>query len=102
MKTEPFNILLVENIHPIAKEKLEAEGFNVDLISHSPSEDELISLLSKYQALGIRSKTRITPKVLEHSEHLFAIGAFCIGTNQIDLIESKKRAVPVFNAPHSN
>ncbi|MFA5582711.1 MAG: phosphoglycerate dehydrogenase [Bacteriovoracaceae bacterium] len=102
MKTESFNILLVENIHPIAKERLEAEGFNVDLLSYSPSEDELISLLSKYQALGIRSKTLITKKVLEHSEHLFAIGAFCIGTNQIDLDESRIKAIPVFNAPHSN
>lgn len=102
MKTESFNILLVENIHPIAKERLEAEGFNVDLLSHSPSEDELISLLSKYQALGIRSKTQITEKILKHSQHLFTIGAFCIGTNQIELLASKKNAVPVFNAPHSN
>src|SRR5690606_15882195 len=102
MKTESFNILLVENIHPIAQERLEAEGFNVDLLKHSPDEDELISLLSKYQAIGIRSKTQITKKVLEHSEHLFAIGAFCIGTNQIDLNESRIKAIPVFNAPHSN
>lgn len=102
MKTESFNILLVENIHPIAQERLEAEGFNVDLLNHSPSEDELISLLSNYQALGIRSKTQITKKVLQHSEHLFAIGAFCIGTNQVDLNESRIKAIPVFNAPHSN
>lgn len=102
MKTEQFNILLVENIHPIAKERLEAEGFSVDLLSHSPSEEELIALLPKYQALGIRSKTLITKNILKHSEHLFAIGAFCIGTNQIDLHESKIKAIPVFNAPHSN
>lgn len=102
MKTESFNILLVENIHPIAKERLEAEGFNVDLLTHSPSEEELIALLPRYQALGIRSKTKITENILNHSQHLFAIGAFCIGTNQVELQQSKRRAVPVFNAPHSN
>lgn len=102
MKTESFNILLVENIHPIAKERLEAEGFTVDLLTHSPSEEELIKLLPQYHALGIRSKTQITANVLKHSQHLFALGAFCIGTNQLDLLESRRKAVPVFNAPHSN
>lgn len=101
MKTE-FNILLVESIHPIAKERLEEEGFKVDMLNYSPSEEELISLLPKYQALGIRSKTQITENILKHSQHLLAIGAFCIGTNQVELRESRRKAVPVFNAPHSN
>lgn len=101
MKTE-FNILLVESIHPIAKERLEEEGFKVDMLNYSPTESELITLLPKYEALGIRSKTLITENVLKHSEHLFAIGAFCIGTNQVELKESRRKAIPVFNAPHSN
>lgn len=95
-------ILLVESIHPVAKERLEGEGFEVDLITHAPSEAELLKLLPKYQALGIRSKTEITKKVLEESPQLWAIGAFCIGTNQIDLKAAKANGVPVFNAPHSN
>ena len=95
-------ILLVENIHGVAKETLQSEGFQVDLITHAPSEDELLQLLPKYDAIGIRSKTQITEKVLSANPQLVTIGCFCIGTNQVDLEAAKKRGVPVFNAPHSN
>lgn len=95
-------ILLVENIHQVAKEALQAEGFQVDLLTHSPSESELLQILPQYEAIGIRSKTQITDKVLASNPQLVTIGCFCIGTNQVDLESAKKRGVPVFNAPHSN
>ena len=98
----PVKILLAENIHSVAKERLESEGFQVDLLSHSPSEEELLKLLPQYQVLGIRSKTEISEKVLKANPHLLCIGAFCIGTNQINLKASTSIGVPVFNAPHSN
>ncbi|WP_413294968.1 phosphoglycerate dehydrogenase [Bdellovibrio sp. HCB185ZH] len=97
-----LKILLTENIHAVAKERLSDEGFKVDLISHSPSEEELLKILPDYQVLGIRSKTEITKKVLEANKHLLTIGCFCIGTNQVDLPGARKWGVPVFNAPHSN
>src|SRR5687767_2138731 len=96
------SILLLENIHPIAKEFLENDGYHVDLMPHAPTEDELIKLIPKYCALGIRSKTEITQKVLEHSGDILSIGCFCIGTNQVDLQMARKRGIAVFNAPHSN
>jgi D-3-phosphoglycerate dehydrogenase len=96
------SILLVENIHPTAKEMLEIEGFEVDLLTHAPTEDELIKLLPNYSALGIRSKTEITPKILDHCRDLMTIGCFCIGTNQVDLAYARKKGIAVFNAPHSN
>jgi D-3-phosphoglycerate dehydrogenase len=99
---DPIKILLVENIHPVAKTRLEEEGFQVDLITNSPSEDELIALLQNYQALGIRSKTEITEKVLENSPHLLTVGCFCIGTNQVRLAKANSCGIPVFNAPYSN
>lgn len=97
-----LKILLVENIHEIAKERLEAEGYHVDLLTHAPSEDEYLKLLPQYDVLGIRSKSELTKNILQKNSHLFAIGAFCIGTNQIDLEAAKNVGVPVFNAPHSN
>jgi D-3-phosphoglycerate dehydrogenase len=96
------SILLVENIHPIAKEFLENDGYHVDLLSHSPTEDELIQLLPKYCALGIRSKTEVTAKVAESAKNILTIGCFCIGTNQVDLLNARKEGIAVFNAPHSN
>lgn len=97
-----MKILLVENIHQVAKEKLEKDGFEVDLIKDSPSEKELMKLLPQYQALGIRSKTHLSKELLKANSHLIAVGAFCIGTNQIDLVAAKNFGVPVFNAPHAN
>lgn len=97
-----MKILLVENIHPVAQERLEKEGLSVDLIKESPSEKDLIKMLGKYDALGIRSKTEITDNIIKQCPHLLAIGAFCIGTNQIRLQTAKKYGIPVFNAPHAN
>lgn len=97
-----IRILLLENIHTLAKKNLEDAGFEVDLLTYSPAKDELIELLKKYDAVGIRSKTKMTEEVLKNCSHLLAIGCFCIGTNQVDLNAAKKLGIAVFNAPHSN
>lgn len=99
---EQIKILLVENIHTVAAETLISEGFLVDRISESPDEATLLKLLPKYQALGIRSKTEITKAIVQQNPQMFAIGAFCIGTNQVDLKAAKSMGMPVFNAPHAN
>ena len=77
-------------------------GYTVETVARSLDEDELILKMKDVAVLGIRSKTEITKKVLESAPKLQAIGAFCIGTNQIDLDECLKRGVVVFNAPYSN
>ncbi|MES3037017.1 MAG: phosphoglycerate dehydrogenase [Bdellovibrionota bacterium] len=98
----PVDILLVENVHPIALEKLQAEGYNIKSLPHAPSEAELLEILPNYNILGIRSKTELTKRVIEKNPQLFLVGAFCIGTNQIDLQSARSFGIPVFNAPHSN
>lgn len=95
-------VLLVEGIHPDAKSNLEAEGFEVELLPKALPEDDLVRAAAGCIGLGIRSKTRVTPKVLEALPELRVIGAFCIGTNQIALERANARGVPVFNAPFSN
>ena len=97
-----IKILLTENIHRIAQETLLQNGFTVDLIKQAPTEEEFLKLLPQYDVLGIRSKSEITAQILEKNKHLLAIGAFCIGTNQINLVKATESGVPVFNAPHSN
>ena len=53
--------------------------------------------------LGIRSRTRVTRRVVEAcGDKLHAVGAFCIGTNQMDLDALAEAGVPAFNAPYSN
>lgn len=95
-------ILLVENIHPVAQDRLQEAGFTTDLIKHAPSEKELLELLPRYQIVGIRSKTELTEKVLAANPHLLATGCFCIGTNQVATAQANRLGIPVFNAPHSN
>jgi D-3-phosphoglycerate dehydrogenase len=93
---------LLENIHSDARAALEAEGFEVELLPKALPEDELCRAVRGIVALGIRSKTRVTPRVLEAATELRVIGAFCIGTNQIALEEAHRRGIPVFNAPFSS
>jgi D-3-phosphoglycerate dehydrogenase len=97
-----IKILLLENIHPVAKEELAAEGFQVELVKGALSENELVERIKDVHVLGIRSKTQVTPRVLDEARRLLAVGAFCIGTNQIALSHANCRGVPAFNAPFSN
>lgn len=97
-----MRILLAENIHAVAQKKLVEEGYKVDLLTYAPPEDEYIQILKDYDVLGIRSKSEITEKILSKNSHLHAVGAFCIGTNQVDLEYANQIGIPVFNAPHSN
>lgn len=101
MKTS-YRILLLENIHPIAREQLIQDGFQVDLRTDSPSEDELKKLLPQYDVIGIRSKTEIRANLLKQASSIQAIGCFCIGTNQVDGVTANNMGIPVFNAPYSN
>ena len=95
-------VLLLESIHPDAVSRLEAEGYQVESVAGALDEVELVERIPGVQLLGIRSKTRVTAKVLEAADSLVAIGAFCIGTDQIDLAAASQAGVAVFNAPFSN
>jgi D-3-phosphoglycerate dehydrogenase len=97
-----IKVLLLENVHPAALRAFEQEGFNVEFVKGALDEDELCERIKDVSIIGIRSKTNITKRVLDHANRLMAIGAFCIGTNQIDLEEAAKRGIAVFNAPYSN
>ncbi len=97
-----MGVLLLEGIHPAAVEHFEKEGYVVRSLTTSLDEEALVRELAGITLLGIRSGTRITRKVVESSPELKAIGAFCIGTNQLDLDACSKRGVIVFNAPYAN
>ncbi|HET6544105.1 MAG TPA: phosphoglycerate dehydrogenase [Chryseolinea sp.] len=97
-----INVLLLENVHPVAIELLKSEGFNVETYHAAMTEDELCERVKNVSVLGIRSKTQVTKRVLDSANRLMVIGAFCIGTNQIDLETATKKGIAVFNAPFSN
>ncbi|MBK9402563.1 MAG: phosphoglycerate dehydrogenase [Bacteroidetes bacterium] len=100
---EKLKILLLENIHPSAIKLLRDSGYtDIESISGSLSEKELSDKISKVHVVGIRSKTQLTETVLKNAERLIAVGAFCIGTNQIKMDEARKQGIAVFNSPFSN
>jgi len=97
-----IKVLLLENIHRSAVEALDHTGFVVEHRREALKEDDLVRALAGVQLLGIRSKTRVTERVLAEAKDLLSVGCFCIGTNQVTLDAAKVRGVPVFNAPFSN
>ncbi len=97
-----MKVLLLENTHPDAAVRLTKEGHQVETLPRALGEDELIEAIRDVQLLGIRSGTNVTERVLDSAPGLVAIGAFCIGTNQIDLAAAASRGIAVFNAPFSN
>lgn len=99
---EKIGILLTEGIHESARRRFSEMGYQVELIPDALSEEELIERIPDLHIIGIRSKTRLTPRVIENAKHLLAIGCFCIGTNQVELDAAAKSGIPVFNAPFSN
>jgi D-3-phosphoglycerate dehydrogenase / 2-oxoglutarate reductase len=94
--------LLLENIHPDATARLSKAGYQVTTESRALSENELIDAARGITLLGIRSQTQVTERALAALPDLLAVGAFCIGTNQVDLVSAASRGVAVFNAPFSN
>jgi D-3-phosphoglycerate dehydrogenase / 2-oxoglutarate reductase len=100
--TGPPRALLLENVHDDAAFTLRDAGFDVDRRTAALVEDELVDALDGVEVLGIRSNTTVPRRVLEAASALRAVGAFCIGTNQIDLTAASERGVAVFNAPFSN
>lgn len=97
-----INVLLLEKLDKSAEEEFKKEGYNVEIFEGSLDEDELIKKIKNVSILGIRSKTVISKKVINSAERLLSIGAFCIGTNQIDLKCCSTNGIAVFNAPYSN
>jgi D-3-phosphoglycerate dehydrogenase len=97
-----IKVLLLENVHPDGFDKMKSEEYQVETRSGAMSEDELSEAIRDVSILGIRSKTQVTSKVLNNAKRLLSIGAFCIGTNQIDLEKCMEKGITVFNAPFSN
>jgi D-3-phosphoglycerate dehydrogenase len=100
---EKIKIFFTENIHPRAAEEFRQAGYSdITLHKQALSSTELTAVLQTCHVVGIRSKTQLTAAHLENASRLMAVGAFCIGTNQIDLPVARLQGIPVFNSPYSS
>lgn len=106
-KLQPFResdikILLLENVNKTGQDILREQGYQVEALKASLPEDELIEKIKDVHVLGIRSKTKLTARVLAAAKTLIVVGCFCIGTNQVDLKYAAEHGICVFNSPFSN
>ncbi|WP_293747172.1 phosphoglycerate dehydrogenase [uncultured Paraglaciecola sp.] len=100
---EKIKILLLEGLHQSTLDTLQASGYeNIEYLKTSLPEEELIAKIKDVHFVGIRSRTQLNENVIAAANKLVAVGCFCIGTNQVDLVATQKRGIPVFNAPFSN
>jgi D-3-phosphoglycerate dehydrogenase len=100
---EKIKILLLENISDVAVKNFLKQGYTqVEKLGKALPEADLVNAIKDVHLLGIRSKTQVTPRVLEAAEKLQAVGCFCIGVNQVNLASATGNGVAVFNAPYSN
>ncbi|ART62975.1 phosphoglycerate dehydrogenase [Kushneria marisflavi] len=98
-----IKVLLLEGVHQSAVDNFQNAGYsNIERLTTSLSEEDLIERIRDAHFIGIRSRTQLNERVLDAAERLVAIGCFCIGTNQVDLPAALKLGIPVFNAPYSN
>lgn len=100
---EKISVVLFEGVHETAVDTFTADGYTT--ITRHPGTLEgaaLAKAVRDAHIVGIRSRTKLDAEAIRAARRLVAIGAFCIGTDQIDLASAAERGVPVFNAPFSN
>lgn len=97
-----IEVALFEGVHRCAAEAFSAQGFTVTQHAGAVSTDRLLDLAGAAHLVGVRSRTHLTREFFERASHLWAVGCFCIGTNQVDLGAAADRGIAVFNAPFSN
>jgi D-3-phosphoglycerate dehydrogenase len=100
---QDIRIVLLEGIHQSAVDALHAAGYtNIERFDKALPRAELFAAIADAHIVGLRSRTQLDREAISHTRHLFAVGCFCIGTNQVDLKQAGELGVPVFNAPYSN
>lgn len=103
LEKRKIRFLLLEGIDPSAVAVLRSAGYTeIESLAGSPSEEQLRTRIADVHFLGIRSRTQLTDDLLAHATKLVAVGCFCIGTNQVDLVAARRRGIAVFNAPFAN
>ena len=96
-----IKFLLLEGIHPSAVEVLKNAGYtNVETLPGALQGDELKEKIADAHFVGLRSRTQLNAEALAAAQKLVAVGAFCIGTNQIDLEAARHKGVAEIGRAH--
>ncbi|OAB44247.1 phosphoglycerate dehydrogenase [Paenibacillus glacialis] len=97
-----FKVLVSDPISDLGIQKL-MDAEDVTVVKQTGlSEDELVAIIGEYDALLVRSQTRVTERILTAGTNLKAVGRAGVGVDNIDLEAATKRGVVVINAPDGN
>lgn len=96
-----MKILVKEKIAKSGIEMMRNAGFDVEL-GIDWSQDEFLNRIGEFDALIVRSGTKVTKEVLDRATNLKVIGRAGIGVDNIDVEEATKKGIIVCNAPQSN
>jgi D-3-phosphoglycerate dehydrogenase len=100
--TNPFRVLIADPIHEDGRDRLAADkSFAVD-VETGLDEASLVARIPSYDALIVRSKTKVTAPVIAAGAALKVVGRAGIGVDNIDVPAATERGIVVFNTPDAN
>jgi D-3-phosphoglycerate dehydrogenase len=93
-------ILVCDPVHEEGIEKLKQAGFEVD-VNPTITPEQLTKIVSNYDALIVRSRTKVTKEIIEAGRRLRVIGRAGAGLDNIDLETAKQRGITVLSTPEA-
>ena len=93
-----MRILVCDPVHEEGIEKLKQAGFEVD-VNPTITSEQLTKIVSNYDVLIVRSRTKVTKEIIEAGRQLKVIGRAGIGLDNIDLETAEKKGIMVFDVP---
>jgi D-3-phosphoglycerate dehydrogenase len=92
-----FKLLANDGIDPIGKEILEKAGFTVD--TQTVPQEQLAEALQNYDALTVRSATKVRKELINACPNLKLIGRGGVGMDNIDVDYARNKGIAVVNTP---
>ena len=96
-----MKVLISDNLSPVGVEILKKAGLEVDARSKT-SVEEIEKIIGDYDALIIRSATKVTAGLLEKATKLKVVGRAGSGLDNVDIPAATKKGVVVMNTPGGN
>lgn len=97
-----FKVLVMDNVSEEGLTPLRQEE-DIEIVTGGKmTEDDLVEVIGEYDAMIVRSATKVTPRLLESATKLKVVGRAGVGVDNIDLDACTKKGVLVVNAPDGN
>ncbi|BAQ16778.1 phosphoglycerate dehydrogenase [Methyloceanibacter caenitepidi] len=97
-----YSVLIADPIHESGRNILDSDARIRADVETGLDEGALVARIGDYDALIVRSKTKVTRPVIEAASRLRAVGRAGIGVDNIDIPSATERGIVVFNTPDAN